>query len=114
MRITGRMPAATISSAASAPSSKLPRRGELVDVGRQGLDVERPQQQRHRQFLQAIDEDQQCRRPQRRPQQRQMDAAHDRERTRARHAGDVVEFAWQMRAKPACTKPMEMARKRTV
>ena len=68
---TGPMLAATISSAASAPSSKLPRR-VLVDRGRQRLDVQRPQQQRRRQFLQAIHEHHDDRAEHRRPQQRQM------------------------------------------
>ena len=31
--------------------------GDLVNVGRQRLDIERSQQQRRRQFLQAVDED---------------------------------------------------------
>ena len=73
-RITGKIPTATMRSAASAPSSKWPRVAELIDVGRERFDVERAQQQRRRQFLQAIDEDQQRRAAERRPQQRQLDA----------------------------------------
>ena len=45
---TGTMLAATISSAASDPCSKLPRLARLVDRGRQRLHVQRPQQQRRR------------------------------------------------------------------
>ena len=67
-----------MSRAASEPSSKLPAGGELIDVGRQRLDIERAQQQRRRQFLQAIDEHQQRRAPQRRAQQRQMDRPDQR------------------------------------
>src|SRR5262245_6517494 len=49
--------------------------GELIDVGGERLHVERPQQQRRRQLLEAIDEHQQRRAGDRRPGERQMDGA---------------------------------------
>src|SRR5262249_45238423 len=95
--------------------------GELVDVGRERLDVEWPQQQRRRQFLQAVDEHQKRRAPHRRAGERQMDGAGGgggRGRGGASVPGrapsmGAMSWSWvAMGANPACAKPIAMARKR--
>src|SRR5215831_1722912 len=92
MRMTGRMPTATMMRAASEPCSKLPRGGELVDIGRERLDVERTQEQRRRQFLEAINENPQRRPEDRRLGERQVDRTRECPWSCAEQARDVVEL----------------------
>ena len=56
---------------------KAPAASELVDIGRERLDVEGTQEQRRRQFLEAINEDQQRRPEDRRLGERQVDRARE-------------------------------------
>ncbi len=66
-------------------------RGEAVDVRRQRLEVEGAQQQRCRQLLHAVDEDEQRRGAERRHQQRQVHAPQGRQRAFAQRARRGVE-----------------------
>ncbi len=66
-------------------------RGFGIDVGGERLEVERPQQERRRQFLHAIDENQDCRGAERGLQQRQMHAKHGAARALAEAARGHVE-----------------------
>src|SRR5215510_73471 len=67
-------------------------RSELVDIGRERLDIKRTQEQRRRQFLEAINEDQQRLPKDRRLGERQVDRAREGPWSRAEQACDVVEL----------------------
>ena len=68
-------------------------RGMALDEGRERFHVQRAQKQGRGKFLQAIDEDEERRARQRRPQQRQLHAGDEFPRRRAQGAGRILEAA---------------------
>ncbi len=86
-------------------------RDELIDVGRQGFEVERPQQQGGGQLLHGFDEHQHGAGKEAAPYQRQVNATQHAARPLPQRAGRHVEAGGDLAL--LSTDPMAMATKRT-
>ena len=112
-RITGRRPTSTMASAAIGAVLVGAARRLAIEMRRQRLEIERAQEQRRRQLLHAVDEDEERRRAERRPDQRQVDAAAARRSRSRRACGRCGRGERGTFSRPASMPPAEMARKRT-
>ena len=90
MTAMGRTPAATMVSAASAHSSRSSSDGELVDEGRERLEVERTHEEGERKLLHGVNEHEERRDEEARAHEREVDATKGRPGSRTEGAGRPV------------------------